>query len=232
MTDGSGRTAWEYTDRGEVEKESKVVTGSGAFVTKYGYHPDGSMRWMQYPDNEKLTYAYLPQKTLKTVQTSLESGLYYVYSTDYDAANLIVLQKRGGSNNLLMQLLYFAWDTPNGNGRLKQIKAGTVVSQTSLLDLRYYTGANTPEYDPVCNIKKIYDYAFGDFINRQRTMGSPQTQTFGYDNLDRLTSAQASGGTNGIYATETYTYTASTGNLYSKAGVTYTYGNFDTMPMR
>ncbi len=65
MTDGSGNTAWEYTPRGEVEKESKVVTGSGTFVTKWGYHPDGSMRWMQYPDNEKLTYAYLPQKTLK-----------------------------------------------------------------------------------------------------------------------------------------------------------------------
>ena len=63
----------------------------------------------------------------------------------------------------------------------------------------------------------IYDYK----------MGSPQTQTFGYDDLDRLTSAQASGGTNGIYATETYTYTATTGNLYSKAGVTYTYGDSD-----
>ncbi len=120
MTDGSGSTAWEYTPRGEVEKESKVVTGSGTFVSKWGYHPDGSLRWMQYPDNEKLTYAYLPQKTLKTVQTSLDGGLYYVYGTDYDAANRVVQQKRGGSNNLLMQLSYFAWETPNGNGRLKQ----------------------------------------------------------------------------------------------------------------
>ncbi len=74
-----------------------------------------------------------------------------MYSTDYDAANRLVQQKRGGSNNLLTQFSYFAWDTPNGNGRLplplRQIKAGTVASQTSLLDLRYYTGTNTPEYD-------------------------------------------------------------------------------------
>ena len=127
------------------------------------------------------------------------------------------------------QFSYFAWDTPNGNGRLplplRQIKAGTVASQTSLLDLRYYTGTNTPEYDPVGNIKKIYDYAFGDFMNRQRTMGSPQTQTFGYDNLDRLTSAQAIGGTNGNYASETYGYDPNTGNLQSKAGVTYYYND-------
>ncbi len=117
-----------------------------------------------------------------------------------------------------MQLSYFAWDTANGNGRLKQIKAGTVASPTSLLDLRYYTGTNTPEYDRGRQYQENL---------RLCKMGSPQTQTFTYDNLDRLTSAQASGGTNGIYATETYTYTATTGNLYSKAGVTYTYGDSD-----
>jgi hypothetical protein len=36
---------------------------------------------MQYPDNEKLTYAYHPQKTLNSLQTSLDSGLYYVAGT-------------------------------------------------------------------------------------------------------------------------------------------------------
>ena len=50
----------------------------------------------------------------------------------------------------------------------------------------------------------------------------PQIQTFGYDQLNRLTSASAAGGSNGLY-NESYTYNPTTGNLASKAGVNYTY---------
>ncbi len=109
----------------------------------------------------------------------------------------------------------YAWSTPNGQGRLKQITAGTIANPTSLLDLRYYTGTNTPAYDAVGNITNIYDYK----------TGSPQTQTFTYDDLNRLLSAQATSGTDGNYS-ESYTYDASTGNLASKTGLgTYTYGD-------
>ena len=51
-----------------------------------------------------------------------------------------------------------------------------------------------------------------------------QTQTFTYDALDRLWTAQTTGGTGGAYGPESYTYNAGTGNLDSKAGVSYTYG--------
>jgi RHS repeat-associated protein len=56
-----------------------------------------------------------------------------------------------------------------------------------------------------------------------KTGNNPQTQTFTYDALDRLTSAKAEYGTNGIYLLQNYTYNATTGNLESKAGVNYTY---------
>jgi hypothetical protein len=69
---------------------------------------------MQYPDNEKLTYAYHPQKTLNSLQTSLDSGLYYVAGTDYDEAGRIVTQKIGGVSALQKEFTYFAWNTPNG----------------------------------------------------------------------------------------------------------------------
>ncbi len=56
--------------------------------------------------------------------------------------------------------------------------------------------------------------------------GGTQTQTFGYDNLDRLTSAIASGGgTGGTYSLQNYAYNPDTGNLSSNAGVSYTYGD-------
>jgi RHS repeat-associated protein len=91
-------------------------------------------------------------------------------------------------------------------GRLQQIKSGVYATPDSLQDLRY-------TYDRVGNVLTISDYK----------AGSPQTQTFTYDNLKRLTSAVASGGTGGTYALENYNYDGTTGNLASKAGVSYTY---------
>ncbi len=97
----------------------------------------------------------------------------------------------------------------------KQISAGTTGTPTSLLDLRYFSGTNTLAYDEVGNILNIYDYK----------VGSPQTLTFGYDDLDRLLTASATGGTEGTYS-ETYSYDPNTGNLASKTGMgNYTYGD-------
>ena len=70
LTDGSGSTEWQYTSRGQVQSEKKTI-GSDIFLTQYGYHPDGSVRWMTYPGGntseagEKVEFAYLPQKALE-----------------------------------------------------------------------------------------------------------------------------------------------------------------------
>jgi hypothetical protein len=53
-------------------------------------------------------------------------------------------------------------------------------------------------YDRNSNIESILDYVMGD----------PQTQSFQYDTLDRLTSAGASGGSQGNYGPEGYSYRA------------------------
>ncbi len=68
-------------------------------------------------------------------------------------------------------------------------------------------------YDNVGNINWIKDY----------NAGGTQTQTFHYDQLNRLIDAATSGGSNGTYPLEEYEYNTDTGNLSSKAGVTYTY---------
>jgi hypothetical protein len=60
-------------------------------------------------------------------------------------------------------------------------------------------------------------------------MGNPQTLTFAYDTLNRLTAAQATGGTNGNgdYAQESYAYDTSTGNLAYKSTLgSYTYSTY------
>ena len=64
----------------------------------------------------------------------------------------------------------------------------------------------------------------GSILSITDSLAGPQVQSFAYDTLDRLTSADAVGGLDGLYA-ETYGYDASTGNLASKGGNTYTYGD-------
>ena len=54
--------------------------------------------------------------------------------------------------------------------------------------------------------------------------GGTQTQTFGYDALDRLAGATATGGSGGTYS-ESYVYANYTGNLSSKGGVSYAYND-------
>jgi hypothetical protein len=68
-------------------------------------------------------------------------------------------------------------------------------------------------YDSNSNIESILDFV----------VGNPQTQSFTYDALDRLTSASAANGTQGNYS-ETYSYDATTGNLSSKNSASYNYG--------
>jgi len=73
------------------------------------------------------------------------------------------------------------------------------------------------DIDTVGNINTIND----------SIVGSPQTQSFTYDALNRLISAGVTGGNGGLgdYATKQYTYNSTTGNLVSKVGVGYTYGS-------
>jgi hypothetical protein len=129
----------------------------------------------------------------------------YVQGTTYDAAGRLNVRTLG-ADVLRTDYNYFAWTDANGWGRLQQIKAGTPADLDSLQDLRY-------TYDAPSNVLTIQDYK----------AGSPQTQTFTYDALSRLISAVASGGSGGTYASQTYTYSTTTGNLSSKAGVNYYY---------
>jgi len=92
-------------------------------------------------------------------------------------------------------------------GRLQKIKTGPSGSPTQWQDLTY-------TYDGVGNVLTIAD---------AKVAGGTQTQTFGYDHLDRLLTANAAGGSagQGQYS-ESYSYNL-IGNMTSKSGVSYTY---------
>ncbi len=107
---------------------------------------------------------------------------------------------------IVTQHSYNPWNTQGG--RLARLS--TTDGARLLQDLRY-------TYDAMGNVLTLKDY--------WNNNGGPQTQTFTYDTLDRLTSAQAFGGLFGTYTLEIYTYNATSGNLSTKAGLSYTYGD-------
>ena len=133
----------------------------------------------------------------------------YVTGTTYDASGRLELRTLGNSTQTSYD--YFDWDDPayvlqNGNtqGRLAAMQSGTALYPDSLQELTY-------SYDPVGNVTGIAD-----------ALAGPQSQTFSYDSVYRLTQGYTTGGTGGFYD-ESYTYDATTGNLSSKAGVSYGY---------
>ncbi len=214
MLDGSGGTAWSYDSRGRLVREVKTVTGGGLFKTEWNYNSADMLNWMKYPaDNlanvgEQVTYGYNGQGMLSSLYSS-NNSYYYVPQTIYDAAGRVD-QRWLGAANLGSQPVvvsdydYHPWSVQGG--ALRYLKAGSYANRTSLQSFEY-------NYDAMGNLSWIKDYKAGGI----------QTQSFTYDNLNRLLSAGASGGTWGTYA-ESYSYSATSGNLASKGSSSYSYG--------
>lgn len=116
-----------------------------------------------------------------------------------------------GTGVLQTGYTYYGWTQTQQGGRLHTIKTGTNLNTPSLQNLEYV-------YDPVGNILTINDY-------KAATPPAFQVQTFTYDPLNRLASASAANGNGGNYTLESYVYNQNTGQLSTKAGVTYTYGD-------
>jgi RHS repeat-associated protein len=183
------------------------VNGSGTFLTQWGYNSADALAWMRYPadssgsQGELVFYAYNTQMALN----SLAGSYPYVMGTQYDAAGRVT-ERSLGNIALQTRYFYYPWNTPEQGGRLQQMTSGLLLDLDSLQDLRY-------TYDKTGNVLTIQDYV---------VTNPPQTQTFTYDNLNRLLSAAASGGLGGLYS-ESYTYDPGTGNLASKNGASYAY---------
>lgn len=212
MTDTSGTTVWTYDPRGRLSTETKTISGAASpFITSWIYNTGDLPVVMTYPDGETLTYGYNSDGTLKSVASntildpSTSLGQVYLNDMQYDEAGRLKLMQYG-SNIITKTFNYFSWTTADMGGLLASVSASA--GATPLQNLAY-------TYDRNGNALTIVDAL---------AAGGPQTQAFTYDALNRITSATATGGTNGLY-TETYDYDADSGNLSLKNNLTYTYGD-------
>ena len=134
----------------------------------------------------------------------------YAQTIAYDSA-MRMIQLVRGANKLNSVYDYNDWNVDGG--RLQNLTTTRPADSVTLQNITY-------DYDVVGNINTIAD-------SNGATPPVAQTQTFAYDELDRLLSSNVTGGTNGIYA-EGYTYETSTGNLKTKGNGTPNTYTYDT----
>jgi len=194
--------SWVYDVRGQVKIDRYTINNTFSFDTKYDYAAD-RLEDVVYPDGEIVSFGYTPQKLVDSITSTL--GIY-VGSTNYDASDRVTSRSLG-ANLLTGTYNYNAWNATVGAGKLNTMTLTRNSDSASLQNLSYTYYAATG------NVNTIID-----------NLADPQqTQTFGYDDLDRLTSASALGGIGGTFNTEFYEYDTTTGDLKKKAGVTLNY---------
>lgn len=181
VTDAAGSLTRTYEERGYLANETRV-NGSSSLITAYTYDGAGRVASMTYPDGTLVTYAHDAAGYVSTVAAQLPGA-----KTSTTLANLTHLPF--GPQNAVNY----------GNGTAESwsydsdYRAGSIIDSLSGTKLQALTYA----YDNADNVKSITD-----------ALNPANTQTLGYDTLNRLTSAVS--GTGGYPSTQTVTISDAT----------------------
>ena len=192
--------------RGRVLQQEWIVPGAGGgtFRMDYAYNEADQRTSLRYPggnggqQGELVAFGH---NGVGQLQTVAGGGVSYLSQASYNAlGQAIELRLDQGGNGLTRK-----YDYNPGTLRLDVLKAGKNAPFEDIQKLNY-------SYDNVGNVQSITDAG-----------NSNQTQSFGYDWLDRLVSASTSAAGTGQY-NHTYAYD-SIGNITNYAGSSYTYGS-------
>jgi RHS repeat-associated protein len=177
VTDASGTTQQSYGKLGELTYEARTVnttvgTLDPTYVTQYTYDTFGRLQQLVYPDGETLTYHYDSGGLVSSVTGTKGTNSYtYVSRLEYDKFGAKAYLDYGNgvtssySYNPLNRRLASLQSAPAGGGDFQNIS---------------YT------YDNVGNLTAITNDVA---VQPNGQNGGPTSQQFGYDDLDRLTSA-------------------------------------------
>ncbi len=174
VRDAAGTTTRGYGPLGELTRETRTITAAGGsprtYTTAWRYDTFNRVLQLTYPDGEVLTYGYDSGGQV-TRATGVKGGTDYTYleRLDYDKFGQKTLQQTG--NGVRTAYAYDAEDR-----RLATIKSDAPTGST-FQDLGY-------TYDNTGNVTALANSA-----PRSSAIGGPSSQIYGYDDLNRLTSA-------------------------------------------
>jgi RHS repeat-associated protein len=205
MCDAGGTEAWSYDTMGHQVVEQRS-TGGQTKTTNYAYNLVGSLATLTYPSGRTITYTYdsagRPSDTVDIANSinyvvgSCSNGASSPSSGACYAPTGALSQMQNGTN-LVSTYLY--------NSRLQPCwfyaTTGTALP-TSTLCTDSATAGN------ILDLKYNFNLGSGDngnVIGITNDRDSTRTQSFSYDSLNRITSAQTSSTTGSNCWGETYT---------------------------
>jgi RHS repeat-associated protein len=173
VTDPSGVISYSYDTDGRLESETRTISGVD-YVTGYGYDAAGNLRSITYPTGQTIQYTADALDPAKIVGVTLNPD-----GANQTLTSSIAYQPFGPVSNLVLGNTVSISKTYDLNYQLVELLQA---NGTSVMDRNY-----TP--DNVGNITAITD-----------NLDASRSQSFGYDNLYRLTNA------GGVYGDFSYTY--------------------------
>ncbi|MEU9994643.1 SpvB/TcaC N-terminal domain-containing protein [Streptomyces sp. NPDC050848] len=181
IEDAAGEVLRTYGPLGETAEETRTLPGPGphirSFTTSYRHDSFGRVLQLTYPDGEVLSYDYDSGGQVRAAKGT-KNGLGYDYlkRLEYDKFDQRVLMELGNGTRT-------RYDYDAEDRRLATLKS-TLPTGYAFQNVSY-------GYDEVGNVTRL---ANDTELPTDTTpkLGGPSTQTFGYDNLYRLTEAKGS----------------------------------------
>jgi RHS repeat-associated protein len=183
MSDGSGQTAWSYDAVGNALAVSKKINGQTKTMS-YTYNLDGSIATIQYPGGRTIIYATSNAQRSTSAKDNSNS-INYALSAHYAPQGALASVQDGSS--LISTFFY--------NNRLELCRisvkntgtAPTSCANTTygnVLDLTYSYGQSS-YYGSGSNFNN------GNIASLTNNLNNNRTQTYTYDPLNRLLTAQS-----------------------------------------
>ncbi|SDI20785.1 RHS repeat-associated core domain-containing protein [Actinokineospora alba] len=178
VRDGAGEVARAYGPLGELTRETRTVPESilngpaRSYSTGYTYDSFNRVLKLNYPDGELLTYEYDSGGQVNRA-TGVKGEFDYTYLArmDYDKFAQRVLMETGTGVRTT-----YAYDA--ADRQLATLKA-RLPDGHEFQNISY-------TYDNIGNIKQLHNAVA---LPHGKPIGGPSTQTYGYDDLYRVTSA-------------------------------------------
>ncbi|MGH9530767.1 MAG: RHS repeat-associated core domain-containing protein, partial [Terriglobales bacterium] len=230
MCDASGATSWSYDPEGATLTEKRTLIGSSAITktTSYTYNLDGSLATLVYPSARTVTYTpSAAGRTLSAVDVA--NSINYATNALYAPHGALSSLKNGFVSGGFAGIT----TTNSYNNRLQPVVLSAAHAGGTVLSFSY-----SFDQDPSPSVVKNN----GDVVQIVNNRDTNRTQSFTYDELNRIATAQsqATSGTHcwgnsfayDIWANllsktvtkctaETLTVAVSTSNRITNSGFTY-----------
>ncbi|MBZ5533996.1 MAG: hypothetical protein LAO20_21405 [Acidobacteriia bacterium] len=176
LIDQAGTATYSYDPLGRITGETRVISGISKSLS-YGYNLDGSLKSLTYPSGATVTYA--PDSAGRVVSAvDSANGINYATGATYDATGSLTSLVNGNTGTFAGMTSTFTY-----NKRLQPVNMSAASPSQTVFSIGYdfHVGNGTSGTDNG-NVWGITNYK-----------DNARNQSFTYDALNRLTSAQNAG---------------------------------------